>query len=349
MDKIVISCLLDNHPKLIMQCWNWLASLEAVGAQKRAEIVIHHTPSVTPQDLAFFAALGARLKEVQPFDPGNAHSCCNKIRQLETEALRGADYAILCDTDLLFMECPTHHAVGNAVRANIVDLPNPPFDLCQILVERAGLNSDFRGVPTNLSPGDLTLPTNFNGGLYVLPKATIDTLRTGWPKWARFCLSQSDLLGRWQFHADQLGFALAALEARLATAPLGRPANFPTHVDPAQYPTYYFSTGPEKISAFHYHNRMDASGFLITINVAWVDDQIVAGNDMIAPFRWRTFNDRIFWSFRYATHPELATTVEGFSAAAQLRRQFDAVHSSWSRRITKPLSALATFGRRLWQ
>lgn len=304
MASIVISCVLDNHPKFLMQCWNWLASLDAVGARERAEIVIHYTPTVAADDVAFFESLGARMEPISPFGSGIA-AYCNKIRQLETNALRGADYVILCDADLLFAVCPTQYAAGNTIRAKTVDLPNPPFSLCQTLVERAGLGRDVQSVPTDFSPEDLTLSTNFNGGFYVLPAMAIETLRTSWPKWARFCLDQGDLLGPWKHHADQLGFALAVLEARLPVALLPHGANFPTHFETA----YYSPVEPEIISAFHYHQRLDVAGFVQPVGISWIDTQIAVANDAIRPFRRKTFNNKIFWNFRYAMHPELDSGI----------------------------------------
>lgn len=304
MPTIAISCVLDNHPKFLMQCWNWIASLDAVGARERAEIVIHYTPAVAPEDVAFFKSLGARMEQIVPFGTGAA-VYCNKTRQLESDALRGVDYAILCDTDLLFAACPTQYAMGSSIRAKIVDLPNPPMALCQTLAERAGFGRDIIGTPANFSPENLTLSTNFNGGFYVLPASTIEALRTAWPMWARFCLSQGDLLGHWQHHADQLGFAFAVLESDLPVALLDHMVNFPTHLDAALYPSVESAT----ISTFHYHHSMDVAGFAKPVGVPWIDAQIATANDAIRPFRRQTFNNRIFWNFRYAMHPELGSGI----------------------------------------
>lgn len=303
MAGIVISCVLDNQPKFLMQCWNWFASLDAVGARQRAEIVIHHTSTVDEDDVMFFKSLGARMERIEPFSVGGGNAAyCNKIRQLESAVLRGADYIILCDTDLLFTSCPTRYALGDAVRAKIVDLPNPPLAICQRIAERAGFGRDFPLTQTDFSPEDLTLAYNFNGGFYVLPTTAIEVLRTAWPKWAKFCLDQGDVLDRWLHHSDQLGFALAILETRLSVMPLERGSNFPTHFKVA----YYTTAEPETISAFHYHRCLDAAGFVQYVGVPWIDFQITAANDAISPFRRVTFNNKIFVDFRYAMHTELS-------------------------------------------
>jgi len=316
MSKIVISCVLDSHPKFLMQCWNWLASLDSAGTPARADIVIHHTPSVADGDVAFFRSLGARMERIEPFGEG-VEAYCNKIRQLQSAAFQGADYAILCDLDLLFAGCPTQFAVGDAIRAKIVDFPNPPLALCQALVERAGLDPDAPTAPTDFAAGFTTLATNFNGGLYVLPATVIPALRTAWPKWARFCLDQKDLLGPWQHHADQLGLALSILEARLPVAPLGRGANFPTHLETANY----LPLKPESIIAFHYHNRMDIHGFAGPLGIPWVDAELAAANDAIRPYRRRTFNNAIFWNFRYAQFPDLGSGIGSRGSVLAYKRR----------------------------
>jgi 2-polyprenyl-3-methyl-5-hydroxy-6-metoxy-1,4-benzoquinol methylase len=304
MVKIVISCVVDNHPKYIMQCWNWLASLHAVGSFDRAEIVVHHTPQVATEDLRFFEQMGAKLSLVQPFGHDDARFC-NKIRQLETNAFQDADYVILSDTDIVFADCPTQYANGNKVKGKIVDLPNPPLSVCEDIISRAGIRVGCHWVKTDFSPFDLTIPTNFNGGLYIIPAVYLSALRTAWQKWAYFCLNQSDILGPWKHHADQLGFALAMLENNLPFEALKYTDNFPTHFGQECYNTVVH----DKISAFHYHNNLDASGYLQPIGIKWVDAQIDAVNCLIAPFRRRTFNNRIFWDFRYKDNPELGSGV----------------------------------------
>ena len=304
MIKIVISCVLDNHPKYIMQCWNWLASLHAAGSFDRAEIVVHHTPQVTTEDLRLFEKMGAKLILVQPFGYDDARFC-NKIRQLKTNAFEGADYVILSDTDIVFANCPTQYANGNKVKGKIVDHPNPPLSVCHDIISRAGIRDSFQVVKTDFSHSDLTIPTNFNGGLYIIPADSLPTLRTAWEKWAYFCLNQGDILGPYKHHADQLGFALAMLENNLPFETLSRKDNFPTHFRQE----YYALIAYDKISAFHYHNNLDASGYLQPIGIEWVDAQIDAVNNLIAPFRRQTFNNRVFWNFRYKHNPELGSGI----------------------------------------
>ena len=253
-NSITITCVLDGHPKFSMQCWNWVLSLKATNAHERADILVHHTPSVDQASLDFIESLGVQLVPIDPFGDGPA-VYCNKISQLESDIVQNSDYTILCDTDVLFLECPTRMATGNEIRAKIVDLPNPPEHIWRALVKKSGLVDNFETVSTDFQPLDLTLPTNCNGGLYILPASAVSVLKAAWPRWAQFCLDNKDVLDRWHHHADQLGFALAILETGLPFQLLDVAENFPTHFKFEQYS----KIRERSLRAIHYHSNMDGA------------------------------------------------------------------------------------------
>ena len=51
---IAISCVVDDHPKFLMQGWNWLCSLRMLGAQERARVIIHYTEGLDAARLTPF-------------------------------------------------------------------------------------------------------------------------------------------------------------------------------------------------------------------------------------------------------------------------------------------------------
>lgn len=77
----VISCVVDNHPKFLMQVWNLACSLIETGDWPKpdVEFFVHYTDAVDPQKLATLARLGAKLRPVHPWGPGIARYC-NKLR-----------------------------------------------------------------------------------------------------------------------------------------------------------------------------------------------------------------------------------------------------------------------------
>lgn len=303
MASIAISCVVDDSPTFLMQGWNWLSSLRRLGTSDRADIYVHHVEGIDPARLRTFEELGARLVPIKPYGEGGARYC-NKVRQLETEALQSYDHVILTDTDMVFAACPTRYATGTALRAKQVDQGNPPEEVWRKLLAEAGLEDRAAVVPLELQPEQQTFSANFNGGFYVLPAAAWQQLRTGWDTWARFCLERAQLLGAYAHHADQLGFGLAVLEAGLDVDPLGLEANFPLHLR-----SLHAGLAPRDLVGIHYHRELDNHGLVVPGPVPWIAEQVRAVNEGLAETRRERLDNGIFWDFRYATNPELGSGV----------------------------------------
>lgn len=311
--KIAVSCLIDNSPKFAMQGWNWLTSLHAVGTAMRADIFVCHTPMVAKETLDFFERSGAKLITIQSFGEGPA-VYCNKIRQLESGIFHDYDYTILSDADLFFLSCPTRLATGEAVRAKLVDAPNPPERIWRELLERAGLADRINAVPIQLQADSMTFSTCFNGGLYVLPKASIDHITKKWAKWSRYCLDQSSLLGEYVVHSDQLGFGMALLEG-IDSSPLPIGENFPSHLS-----TDHYRCLPEtQIHAIHYHS-LDSHGCLLPVETEWINNRVITANRILIENRRLSFNNRIFWDFRYFASPQLGSGLGSRGDVLRLKK-----------------------------
>lgn len=93
MATVAISCVVDNHPKFVMQAYNLIASLRAVNTCDEAVIILHHT-GLDEQILDFYRTLGVELIAVNAFGTGNA-VYCNKLTQLHSPGLDNFEYAIL--------------------------------------------------------------------------------------------------------------------------------------------------------------------------------------------------------------------------------------------------------------
>lgn len=301
MATIAISCVVDDSPIFLMQGWNWLNSLLRLGTEERADVYIHYVEAIEPARLRTFEELGAHLVPVKAYGEGAARYC-NKVRQLETPALQEYDYVILTDADMVFAACPTRYAIGAAVRAKQVDLPNPPEEVWTALLTEAGLVDRSGRGPLALHPDEQTFDTNFNGGFYVIPSAAWACLRTGWDKWARFCLDRAALLGDYAHHADQLGFGLAVLDAELAVEPLGLEANFPLHLR-----WLHADLAPLELVGIHYHWELDSHGLLEEGQVPWIAEQVRVVNEGLTASRRARLDNSIFWDFRYASDPTLGS------------------------------------------
>lgn len=315
--RTVYSCVIDQHPKFLMQAWTWLLSLHRAGVRPGPDlqILVHHPQAMTGENsLEILARLGATLVPITPFGDGAA-VFCNKLRQLETAALQGADRIILCDADLLFLQDPAALGVDGAVSAKPVDKPNPPDHMLEALFKSAGLPLPGWTEP-DFAHGTRTLRGNCNGGLYLIPGILLKTLADTWPRWSRFCLSHEDILRGRLHHSDQLGFMLALAETGLSYQTLSSAANFPTHF-PA---TDYLDVTPSRITAFHYHSHVSTDGLPAAVGVDWIDSQMMPVVEDIRQMRRESFDNSLFWSYRYAMNPGLGSGLGSRGEMLQRKR-----------------------------
>jgi SAM-dependent methyltransferase len=309
------SCVVDDQPLFRAQAANWIATLLASGSARADEIVVH---VVAGTDAGFRRGLdrqGIRWREVERFGEGDA-AYCNKLMQLSSPELRAADCAVLCDTDLAFAGDVRPWLAADAIRAKVVDLPNPPLAVLRELRAAAGLAADPALVSTSFD-GESTYATNCNGGFYAIPGRLLPALAEAWLRWARFALDRRDLLGAYGKHADQLGFCLAMLELDLPFAPLPVRLNFPTHLAPELLAT----AADEEPLVLHYHWQLDASGALLPVGVPCVDAAIATANEAIRAHRRRYLDNRTFWDYRYAHHATLGSGVGSRGDVLTYRRQ----------------------------
>jgi hypothetical protein len=274
--KYAVSCLMDSKPKFQEQTLIWISALRACDAQSSFEIFVHYISPQPAELLKQLERAGCHLVEVAPFGAGAA-KYCNKLQQLQTFLGAEFDEVVLTDTDVVFVRSPQKLVGTDAVRAKIVDLPNPTQDVLAKLIARAGFGSvELSGRPdfAKCSPTHLY---NCNGGCYVFPGRVLPEFSDLWLKWSRFCLEQEDLLGEKLIHADQLGFMFAMIEGGFEFDALPCTANFPTH-----FPANSYSKLPNRaIMALHYHDKLDHQGELLFTGNAAIDRSIQRANMQI--------------------------------------------------------------------
>lgn len=314
--RTVISCVVDGHPKFLMQAWNLVCSLMETGDWPKAgvDLIIHHTTSVDASKLAMFAGLGAKLVQVEPWGSGKA-AYCNKLRQLETPEVTNADVAILFDTDVVVARPLGALASSTKVRGKIVDYPNPPEEMWRdMLAGTAFEGRDFFEGRPSMRADARTPETNFNGGVYVLPREAMAVLKSFWPKWSNICLERGDRLGKYEHHADQMGFALAMLDVGLDYELLSIGENFPLHFGADAYR----AVEPCDISIIHYHWHVENHGLPKLVGVEWIDEQVQSVSKRIAARRKQVFDNVIFRDDRLDAGPELEPLTQVPTEADQV-------------------------------
>lgn len=277
--KPVLSCVVDQHPKFLMQVWIWLISAKHSGAFEDCHVVIHHVgPAPTVLQVAA-DRFGAILREVEAFGDGAARYC-NKLQSHAPILSMEASGTILTDVDLFFLSSPRICFDEDFVQSKVVDHPNPPTEMLSELAQILNLNPmTYEAVPT-FRPKSRTQMMNCNGGLYAIPKKHLEILAPQWRAISTRCLSESSILGRWLHHSDQIGFLMGMLRTELPFRPLALRHNFPTHFKVSDYE----SIQTDDIRILHYHDKLDAQGRLIRTGHAGVDRYIDQANAILRPY-----------------------------------------------------------------
>lgn len=311
--QTAISCVIDDDPRFLTQAWLLLASLRLAGvAQDDADtVVVVHVPEEMAgnAELDRLRELGALIQPYRRFASGPAGAFCNKLVQFQTEAVQQAERVLLLDADILVLRDPRTHFDPQAVRAKVVDFTLPPEKKWRPLFQQAGFSEPRTATTDFLHPKQVPpVPTpayNCNGGIYYLPRDAFAALTEAWPRWARHCLAQAELLTTHLHHADQLGFALAMEELRLPFRPLSLGENFPGHL-PAHF---YEQAAPVPITALHYHRHVDAHGVPRPTGISWIDRQLDPVVSRLRQQHHIALDNAAFWENRYATNPTLGSGV----------------------------------------
>ena len=257
-----------------------------------------------------------RVCPIERFGEGEA-AYCNKLAQLGVPELREADCAVLCDADLAFAGDIRPWLTPDAVRAKVVDGGNPPRELLDRLYAATGLAARPQIVATAFHPSE-TYQTNCNGGLYCVPTRWLDPLAEAWTKSGRFALAHGELLGQFRMHADQLGFCFAMLELGLPLDPLPEVAQFSHPLSPSSA-TRRFSPSSRWCSIIT--GTWTPAACCRRSDYAPVDAAIARVNETIRKRRHAGFDNRSFWDYRYASHPELGSGVGSRGDMLQHRRE----------------------------
>ena len=279
--KPVLSCVVDQHPKFLMQVWIWLISAKESGTFDDCQVVIHHVghaPDIL-QDVA--KRFGTTLVEVDAFGEGEARYC-NKLQSHVPIMSMDTSGAILTDVDLFFLSSPIACLGNSFVQSKIVDHPNPSSETLSELAETFDMPSlTFDAVPS-FGAACLTHEMNCNGGLYALSMKHLKQVAPYWRNFSSRCLSEKSILGRWLHHSDQIGFLMAMIKLGVPFRPLDLKYNFPTHFSVSEYE----GIETEDIRILHYHDRLDRHGRLIRTGHAGVDAKIDQANGILLKYEY---------------------------------------------------------------
>lgn len=312
--RIAWSCVVDDTPQIWSSILPWLATATDVAGIAPNRLFVHHACALRPDIETICRKLGVNTIAVDPFDPRSPH--CNKIRQCATD-FGAVDRVAMTDVDIAFASAPPLESVRAPVAGKLVDAPNPPLEVLQLVFAEAGLSLPPRHsssyAPAN---GALvafeTVRGNFNGGLYVVDANHVRPLGKAWAQWARWLLDRIALLGKWRVHVDQVAFCLALAESGWNSEVFGNAWNHPTHMELPEV--------DEEPFLLHHHGRLDTHMRLETVAAPKAHAAIQRVNAAIDAFQRRHFDNRTFWNHRYAHHPSLGSGLGSRGEVLELKR-----------------------------
>jgi len=270
--RIIYSTLVDQKPLFELQGLIWTWTLTELADVPLADLVVHLVNGGRPAYREMLEGLGVKTVSVDPFGDGKY---CNKVAQFGTDILRESDGVVFTDADVAILEDIGRTAGLDCVKGKIVDLPRPSLAVLTRLFKMAGLAKP----PSLARPTFATEPTfqgNFNGGLYMVPTADLDSLHDTWAKWSLWCLGKADVLGKHHFHADQIGFCFALNELGLPVEELSVAYNCPTHLTDVD-----LGLLKERPKMLHYHARIGDNGQVLPTGTPILDDAIGEVNRLI--------------------------------------------------------------------
>lgn len=297
----VYSCLIDDQPKFYLQGYYFVLALVKIAKVSGSRIYIH----MTTKNLEFESLVsqyGVNIVYVQPWGD---KKYCNKLAQLDTPALLKADYVFLCDADLAILEDLYDLASKNKnkILGKLVDFPNPPLEQLEVIYDHFALQ--YPKISYETLTGEPSFEGNFNGGLYGIPGKYVETFGRKWKLYATEMLKSEkikNILGKKTIHIDQISFSLALNDLCLEYLTLDYEYNCPTHLKDMSLLDSKLS---QDVKIIHYHSSLDNTGLLKKHNQRFLAGPIGKVNNILR----ENFDNSLFWSYRYASNPELGSGV----------------------------------------
>jgi hypothetical protein len=205
-----LCCIVDEHPRFYVEFVLWAICVRNSLPERFRPFV--YSIGEVPRDLLDWAGeFGVQAVLAAPVVEGSPHS--NKIAPFFDD--HGAEFTIVCDTDLFFVADPGELLTSNRFRAAPNNHCNPPPRIFQSILAASGLDRPYRPGVALFKGGEGLRETHINNisaGIVVAPSERAAELAEKWRKWAAWLVKNRGLLEAWGVHVDQVAFALAMEE-----------------------------------------------------------------------------------------------------------------------------------------
>lgn len=299
---VVAGCVADNDERYLDQAerllasWRWFGGSLATG-----EFHVCVVEEVPDDYRERYERLGAKVHVVERFD--RRHPPSNKLRLLELDEARDADWVLLLDCDTIIVQDPSGLFAAEAdLVAKPADFATVPHDIFMSLFEVFDLPLPSQTYRCTVS-GEPTVPY-FNAGVLAFSRKRTARLVDEWIALNRRLLDHLELLRERRNFCEQASLTLALAACGATVNAVGNAMNFPAHCTDQPVESDFGRTDPIII---HYHWLTDPAGCLLPSPYPKVNERILRFNE-----RWRAecrrwFNNRTYWNRRYRRDPGLGS------------------------------------------
>ena len=313
--RVAIGCVAENAPKFLSQALRLVQSIRWFGGSMAGvNCFVCVVDECDPDYIREFERLGAFLRIVPRFD--NRHGYSNKLRFLQLPELESFDTVMLMDCDTVVVQDPSPWLDGRVFQAKIADLPTLPHEIFEDLFRSFGLPVSPKSYRCN--PGGDPTIWYCNAGVLAFPRSILPKLAPVWLEYDKALLERLQLLGPHTMFCDQASLALAQAAKQVPFRELPLEMNFPLHLTHLPPIKAMLESDPVIL---HYHDRIDASGYLRTSPYPGAQNRVEQFNERLHQERRRHFNSRLFWDFRYTHAPELGSGRGSRGEAAAYKQE----------------------------
>ena len=313
--RVAMGCVAENNPQFLSQTLRLLQSVRWFGGgMAGVNFFVCVVDDIDPDYAREFERLGAFVRRVPRFSSRHPHS--NKLRLLDLPEINAYDTVMLLDCDTVVVQDPWPFLDGKAFRAKIADAPTVSQEVFQRLFQHFGL--ELPGQDYQCTFGSTQTIWYCNGGVLIFPQNTLATLGSAWRRLDAALLERLDLLGPNPVHCDQASLSLAFAAQPVPFRELPVSMNFPLHLTHLDTPPEMQACDPVIL---HYHDRVDASGYLQPSPYPGAQKRIEQFNGRLRQDRRQRFDNRLFWDWRYAHAPDLGSGLGSRGAACAYKQE----------------------------
>jgi hypothetical protein len=277
----LVGCVAENNDKYLRQTVRFVQAIRWFGGSLAGvRIRVCVVDDIEPAYARRLERLDADVRIVHRFHPRNPYA--NKLQFFNQLEWNEAEMVMLLDCDTAVVRDPLPFITSDAFQAKIADLPSVSHEVFTQIFNRYGLTLPKRSHVTDFNPTP-TIPY-CNSGVLFIPAQIGRRLIPAWRDWNIRLADNLEILGPYACHCDQASLAVALAETGVPFRPVDRALNYPLHLTHMPAPAGFAESDPVVI---HYHDRIDAEGFLLPTPYPKAQVRIAALNARSRPERSR--------------------------------------------------------------